>query len=81
MAGVRLGRTIARLRNTGPEHDQNGTARETPTSQARAGAIRTGWNDGAWSQQRRAISGPLAHWYELGYTGGLVFNQSHRMRD
>ena len=35
--------------------------------------IRAGWNDAAWARPRRALAGPSAHFYEVGYQGGLIF--------
>jgi len=31
--------------------------------------------DGSWGQQRHETDADLAHWYERGYTGGLIFRQ------
>ena len=44
----------------------------------RNAAIRAGWNDAAWSQPHRDIDAAQAPWYELGYTGGLVFRQKQQ---
>jgi hypothetical protein len=41
----------------------------------RAGAIRAGWNDAAWGRKRRTVPDCVTRWYELGYTGGLVFRR------
>lgn len=42
-------------------------------AQQRHTAVRVGWNDAAWGQQRHATDSDLAPWYERGYTGGLIF--------
>jgi len=44
-------------------------------AQQRHTALRVGWNDAAWGQQRHATDADLAPWYERGYTGGLIFRQ------
>ena len=49
--------------------------REEPTQAERAGAIHAGWNDAAWTRPRRSVPDHLIRWYELGYTGGLLFRR------
>ena len=49
--------------------------RKAPTRAERTGAIHAGWNDAAFGRPRRSVPDHLSRWYELGYTGGLLFRR------
>ena len=49
--------------------------RQGKLAQQRHTALRVGWNDAAWGQQRHETDADLARWYERGYTGGLIFRR------
>ncbi len=45
------------------------------TALERVQMIRAGWNDAAWGRPRRVMTGPLAQFYDVGYSGGLIFRE------
>jgi len=59
--------------------DEVRVRQEALTQAQRTEAIRAGWNDAAWGRPHRAVLGPLAHFYEVGYSGGLVFRDRIRL--
>ncbi len=56
-------------------HFARSSARVALTQAERTGAIRAGWNDAAWGRPWCSMPDGLAHWYALGYSGGLVFRR------
>jgi hypothetical protein len=48
------------------------------TQAERTGAIHAGWNDAAFGRPQRRVPEHLVRWYELGYSGGLLFRRRRR---
>ena len=64
--------------NADNRSSRNGIRREALTPVERTGAIHAGWNDAAWGRPRRSVPDHLIRWYEVGYTGGLMFRRRRR---
>ena len=70
--GEEAAKVVSNADDRGPRDRRR---REAPTQAERAGAIHAGWNDAAFGRPRRSVPDHLSRWYELGYTGGLLFRR------
>ena len=70
--GEEAAKVVRNADNRGPRDHSH---REALTRAERTGAIRAGWTDAAWGRPRRRVPDHLGRWYELGYTGGLIFRR------
>jgi hypothetical protein len=66
------------VRDADTRSPRDHSQREAPTHAERTGAIHAGWNDAAWGRPRRSVPDHLIRWYDLGYTGGLIFRRRRR---